>query len=628
MKLTTKNWLSRLMLSATGSLLLVPMLSVSSAQAAVLNPRGISVQMFHWKWKDIAKECTNWLGPQGYGAVQISPPTAAMNGVNWYDIYQPVDYTSFVSKMGNATEFQSMITACHNAGVRVYVDVVANHLSAANGTATNGATFSATTLTYPRFSASDFHANCAIQDADYGTPGNRNSITSCRLVGLPDLNTGSAYVQTQIKNYLTSLINMGVDGFRFDAAKHIAQADLQAIYNGVSHTSLAGESLWVTQEIIPDGNVDRNSYLTIGTVNEFKFAYAMKAMFRNENGNSISQIRAIMGTPGNWGGTWGFLNSSNATAFVNNWDTERSGDSMNVANKTGSVPNDTIGSKRYDLANILMLAWPYGDVQLHSGFNFTNKDADAPTASPFDASGNPKINVDWDFVHRWSDISNMVAFRNVTNGQGVDNFTTGTANQIAFNRGAKGFVAINNEYSAWNATLQTLLPAGTYCNVVRGVLNAARTDCTGEKITVAANGTVSLNIPANGGSLVPAVALHINQKVSGGTNTCTSVPVTFRVSNANTVFGQNVYVAGNRAELGNWAPSTVNLLNIEGSGANVPWSRTIQLPPSTAIQFKFMKSGAVANVWERNQATASGNREATTPACGSSLTLDVGSFQF
>ena len=39
---------------------------------------------------------------------------------------------------------------------------------------------------------------------------------------------------------------------------------------------------------------------------------------------------------------------------------------------------------------------------VHSGFNFSNKDADAPAASPFDASGNPKINVDWDFVHRWS----------------------------------------------------------------------------------------------------------------------------------------------------------------------------------------------------------------------------------
>ncbi len=604
---------------------------LTSHATAALNPRLTSVQMFHWKWKDIAKECTNWLGPKGVGGVQISPPTAAQNGVNWYDIYQPVDYTSFVSKMGNATEFQSMINTCHAAGVRVYADIVVNHLSAASGTATNGASFSATTLTYPRFSANDFHANCAIQDSDYGTPGNRNSVTSCRLVGLPDLNTGSSYVQTQVKNYLTTLINMGIDGFRFDAAKHIAQPDLQAIYNGITHATLAGESLWVTQEIITDGNVDRNSYLSIGTLNEFKYPYAMKAMFRNENGNSISQIRNIMGTPGNWGGTWGFLSASNHTVFVNNWDTERNGESLNASNKSG-VTNDTNGTKRYDLANILMLAWPYGEAQIHSGFNFTNRDADAPTASPFDASGNPKINQDWDFIHRWSDISNMVAFRTVTSGQGVDNFTTGTGNQIAFNRGAKGFVAINNEYSSWTSNFQTLLPAGTYCNVVQGTLNAAKTDCTGGKVVVAANGTFTMTIPANGGASVPAVALHINQKVTGsgggGGGTCTTVPVTFRVSNANTIYGQNVYVAGNRAELGNWSPSAVNLLNIEGSGANVPWSRTIQLPPTTAIQFKFMKSGVVANVWERNQATASGNREAVTPACGSSLTLDVGSFQF
>ncbi len=598
--------------------------------AAALNPRDTSVQMFHWKWNDIAKECTNWLGPQGVGGVQISPPTAAQNGVNWYDIYQPVDYTGFVSKMGNATEFQAMINTCHAAGVRVYADIVVNHLSAATGTATNGASFSAASLSYPRFSANDFHSNCTIQDGDYGTPGNRNSVTSCRLVGLPDLNTGSSYVQTEVKNYLTTLINMGIDGFRFDAAKHIAQADLQAIVNGITHTTKAAEALWITQEIITDGNVDRNSYLSIGTLNEFKYPYAMKAMFRNENGSSISQIRNIMGTPGNWGGTWGFLSGASNTVFVNNWDTERNGESLNASNKTG-ITNDTNGTKRYDLANILMLAWPYGEAQIHSGFNFSNRDADAPSASPFDASGNPKINQDWDFIHRWSDISNMVAFRTVTSGQGVDNFTTGTSNQIAFNRGAKGFVAINNEYSSWTSSFQTLLPAGTYCNVVQGVLNAAKTDCSGGKVVVAANGTFSMTIPANGGTSVPAVALHINQKVTGtggGGGTCTTVPVTFRVSNANTIYGQNVYVAGNRAELGNWSPSAVNLLNIEGSGANVPWSRTIQLPPVTAIQFKFMKSGVVANVWERNQATASGNREAVTPVCGSSLTLDVGSFQF
>ena len=144
-----------------------------------------------------------------------------------------------------------------------------------------------------------------------------------------------------------------------------------------------------------------------------------------------------------------------------------------------------------------MLAWPYGAAQLHSGFRFTSYDQSPPSASPFGASGAPLINQQWDFIHRWGDISNMVAFRAVTSGQGVDNFTNGTSNQ----------------------------------------------------------------------------------------------------------------------------------LTIEGSGANVPWSRTFQLPPATAIRYKFMKYG-VSTVWEGNQSTAGGNREATTPACGGSLTLDAGSFKF
>lgn len=602
----------------------------ATAQAATFNARDSSVQMFHWKWTDIAKECTNFLGPQGYGGVQISPPSSANKGSAWWDIYQPVDYTNLNSKMGTATELQSMINTCHTAGVRVYADIVANHLAAGSGTATNGATWNASTLTYPRFSASDFHAACDIQGSDYSN--NRNGVTQCRLVGLPDLNTASSYVQGQIKNYLTTLIGMGIDGFRFDAAKHIQQAELQTIFNGISHTTTSGENLWVTQEIITDGTVDRNSYLTIGTINEFKYASAMREAFRNLNGASISQIRTYMGTPGNWGGTWGFItNSSKATVFVNNWDTERNGDSMNASNKTGAT-NDTNGTKRYDLANIFMLAWPYGEAQVHSGFNFTSNDADAPTASPFDASGNPLINQSWDFIHRWSDIANMVAFRATTSGQGVDNFTSGSGNQIAFNRGAKGFVAINNDYSAWNSSFQTLLPAGTYCNVVHGLANAAKTACSADSVTVAANGSISVSVPANGGATAPAVALHINQRL-GTTTTpppvCTSVSVTFRVSNANTVMGQNVYVAGNRSELGNWTPTSGNALTIQGSGANVPWSRTLQLPPSTAIEYKFMKSGAVANVWESNQATSSGNRVATTQACGAAtLVLDAGSFKF
>ena len=36
--------------------------------------RSVFVHLFEWKWKDIAAECDRFLGPKGYGGVQISPP--------------------------------------------------------------------------------------------------------------------------------------------------------------------------------------------------------------------------------------------------------------------------------------------------------------------------------------------------------------------------------------------------------------------------------------------------------------------------------------------------------------------------------------------------------------------------
>jgi alpha-amylase len=481
------------------------------AVAGSLAPSDTSVQMFHWRWNDIAQECRDWLGPQGYAAVQISPPSAAQRGVNWYDIYQPVDLTDLNSKMGSAAELRNMVQVCHTAGVRVYADVVINHLAAGSGTATNGAIWDAATLSYPRFSAKHFHPSCDIQRPDYGTPGNRQSVTSCRLSGLPDFETADPYVQQELRTFLNALIDVGIDGFRVDAAKHIAQPELVSIFKGVNTTTKLGNKLWVTQEAIGDGNVDLKSYLAVGTVNEFKFARTLKTLFRKDNDAGIAQIPAIMGTPGQWGGKSGFLDSGDVTVFVNNWDTERKEGSLNASNRTGSV-NDTVGTQRYQLANIFMLAWPYGEVQLHSGFNFKVSGEDAPLASPFDAQGRPKINQEWDFIHRWPALSNMVAFRRATAGQGVNDFTQGSLHQLAFNRGSSGFVAINNERAPWALRFKTRLPAGEYCNVVSGVLNAAHTACGGETVKVDADGYVNLTVAPDGGEQTPAVALHIQQR--------------------------------------------------------------------------------------------------------------------
>ncbi len=105
--------------------------------------------------------------------------------------------------------------------------------------------------------------------------------------------------------------------------------------------------------------------------------------------------------------------------------------------------------------------------------------------------------------------------------------------------------------------------------------------------------------------------------------------VAFTIANANTAYGQNLYVVGNVAALGAWSPGAGFALTIQGSGANVPWSGTVQLPAGTAIQYKYVKWNGATATWESNQTTASGNREFTVPAnCGGTVTRNDGNFKF
>ena len=598
--------------------------------ALALNPGDTSVQMFEWSWNDLATECTQFLGPQGYGGIQISPPHASKITGNWWDVYQPVNYVNLTSKFGTQAQLQSMINTCHAAGVRVYADVVVNQMSADSGTATDGSTWNASTLTYPYFSANDFHAACDIQASDYDSAAGRSNVQTCRLEGMPDLNSESTYVRGQIVNYLDALLALGIDGFRLDAAKHQAAASLTAIMSSVKAThptTNQGEAIWVTQEIVPDGEVIRSDYFPIGTINEFQFTYAMQDAFRNLGGQSPSTIPTMMGTWNNWGGTWGFVQPTNATVFVNNWDTERNGSSLDASNYTGAT-NDTQGSHRYDLASIFMLAQGYGEAQLHSGFRFTNQDQDRPGASPY-SGGVAQINVNWDFIHRWGDIYPLVKFRSAAHGQAQQNWVTGNANQIAFGRGNVGFVALNNTTSAWTQTFYTGLPAGTYCNIVHGLANSGATACTSDSVTVNSTGYATVTVAADGGSSVPAVAIYTGQTITGsgsgsGSTTCA---VTFTISNANTVAGQNLYVVGNQAAIGNWTPASGHALTIQGSGADVPWTGTVALPASTATQYKYVKWNGSTAVWESNQTTTSGNREFTSCAAGSAVARSDGSFK-
>jgi alpha-amylase len=64
----------------------------SLAQASPPGTKDVTAVLFEWNFASVAKECTNTLGPAGYGYVQVSPPAEHIQGAQWWTSYQPVSY--------------------------------------------------------------------------------------------------------------------------------------------------------------------------------------------------------------------------------------------------------------------------------------------------------------------------------------------------------------------------------------------------------------------------------------------------------------------------------------------------------------------------------------------------------
>ncbi|MFD5630309.1 alpha-amylase family protein [Streptomyces sp. NPDC127072] len=402
-----------------------------TAQASPPGTKDVTAVLFEWDFDSVATECASRLGPAGYGFVQVSPPAEHIQGSQWWTSYQPVSY-QIAGRLGNATDFRDMVTACHNAGVKVVVDAVINHMSAGSGTGTGGSSY--TKYNYPGLYSSPDFDNCTASISNYT---DRANVQNCELVGLADLDTGESYVRSAIAGYLNTLLGYGVDGFRIDAAKHMPAADLANIKSRLSNTGV----YWKQEAIYGAGEaVQPTEYTGTGDVQEFRYAYDLKRVFNNEN---LAYLK-------NYGEGWGYMSSGVSAVFVDNHDTERNGSTLSYKDNAN-----------YTLANVFMLAWPYGAPDINSGYEFSSTDAGPPN----DGTVNACWQDGWKCQHAWGEIQRMVAFRNSTRGEAVTNWWDNGADAIAFGRGSKGFVAINHESSSLSRTYQTSLAAGTYCNV-------------------------------------------------------------------------------------------------------------------------------------------------------------------
>lgn len=103
----------------------------------------------------------------------------------------------------------------------------------------------------------------------------------------------------------------------------------------------------------------------------------------------------------------------------------------------------------------------------------------------------------------------MNGFRNVASGEQVRNWWDNGNHQIAFSRGNKAFLAINNEDYAMDVTLQTGMAGGAYCDIISG--NKINGSCTGKTINVNSDGTVKIYIKYFDED--PVIAFHAESKL-------------------------------------------------------------------------------------------------------------------
>lgn len=549
--------LSAVTLAAAAAAVATP---VPQAFAAAPGDKDVTAVMFEWRFESVAKACADSLGPAGYGYVQVSPPQEHIQGGQWWTSYQPVSY-KIAGRLGDRTAFKAMVDACHAAGVKVVADSVVNHMAASDGTGTGGTSY--TKYNYPGlYSGSDMD-DCRATISNYT---DRANVQNCELVQLADLDTGEDYVRGKIAGYLNDLLSLGVDGFRIDAAKHMPAADLANIKSRLTNPN----AYWKQEAIHGAGEaVSPTEYLGNGDVQEFRYARDLKRIFQNEN---LAYLK-------NFGEAWGYMPSGQAAVFVDNHDTERGGDTLNY--KDGSS---------YSLASVFMLAWPYGSPDVHSGYEWTDKDAGPPNGGAVSAC----YADGWKCQHAWREISSMVGFRNAARGQAVTDWWDNGGDQIAFGRGAKAYVAINHEGSALTRTFQTSLAAGDYCDVQ-----------SGRAVTVDSGGRFTATLGAG-----TAVALHVGARSCGAATPPAPAPAgaSFAV-NATTALGQNIYVTGDRSELGTW--NTAGALKLDPAAYPV-WKLDVTLPPGTVFAYKYVRKDAAGNVtWE-----SGANRSATVPASG------------
>jgi len=235
---------------------------VSLARSRLWNSLVAIFHAFNQRYSDVVGFVCE-LANEGYSHVQIAPAQKSNPDPSWWARYQPLDY-SVIEGMGSETDLRNLTNKAHSCNIKVIADVVFNHMANLGNCQD--------LKCFPGIPPEDFHPKCDINYND----SNRNSEVNCWLGGsLPDLDQSTV---RDIQNaHLKKLLDLGIDGFRFDAAKHMPPEVVKGYVDFINNNSHF--NAWNYLEVIEDHDTSAEDYNWIAAVTDFFLYNSMKNAF-------------------------------------------------------------------------------------------------------------------------------------------------------------------------------------------------------------------------------------------------------------------------------------------------------------------------------------------------------------
>lgn len=439
---------------------------------------GVMLHAFNWSYNTI-KENLPAIAAAGYTTVQTSPvqqpkdySTSGDVTGQWWKLYQPISFhIAKESWLGTKDDLKSLCDEADKYGIKIICDIVSNHI--ANADETRPDSVSNQVKKYEP----EFYKKRRTYTRTYKGDANDSSVQAVvqgHVSKCPDLVTNDTAVQTYIINLLKECIDCGVDGFRFDAAKHIETEDdgeyasdyWKNITTSASsyYTQKTGDDLYIYGEILNNCGADRSysSYTKYINVTDNRTGDAVLYNVTKSKASTATNAKYKSGVA-----------ASNAVLWAESHDTYEGSSGSSGFSNTADVSDENV-----------VKAW---------AIVASRKDS---TALFFARPGTALMGgVSTDTTYKSTAVSEINKFHNLFVGQSEKLGSSGDIAYVA--RGTSGIVLSNCKGTNASVSISgTGLADGKYTDTVSGaeftVANGVLTGSIGKTgVAVVYNGTTT-----------------------------------------------------------------------------------------------------------------------------------------